>query len=118
MGRSATRDPHRGDPHRGPAQGTRTGDPHRGPTQRGGPHRGPTTGGEGHTGDPHRTHIDNLYIYSSIYLSIYLSIHPSIYLSIYLYCSNLERNDRRRAAMHKLSSEGPPQDFFSLPAGC
>jgi len=33
---SATRDPHRGDSHRGPTQGTRTGDPHRGPTQRGG----------------------------------------------------------------------------------
>jgi len=33
----------------------------RGPTQRGGPHRGPTTGEEGHTGDPHRTHTDNIY---------------------------------------------------------
>ena len=55
-----TGNPHRGDPHRGPTQGTRTGDPHRGPTQRGGPHRGPTTGGEGYTGDPHKTHTDKL----------------------------------------------------------
>jgi len=60
------------DPHRGPTQGTHThrgptqrgptGDPNRGPTQRGGPHRGPTTGKEGHTGDPHRTHTDILYL--------------------------------------------------------
>jgi len=65
--RGPTQGTHTGDPtQRGPTEGTHTGDPNRGPTQREGPHRGPTTGGEGHTGDPHRTHTDNIDIETEI----------------------------------------------------